>query len=146
VSAQQASTTPYTSISYPTPRTSSLVLSRLSLRKYSIRSALLPIPSGNLTNNHPRYYQPNPPAPAPFKVVSSLNDPDFAASCAGKPANCADSWALRIVNSQDILLYGAGFYSFFNNYVGSKSLPPCPSLFPISPRISVSTTPTPNPH
>ncbi|OBT38942.1 hypothetical protein VE00_10491 [Pseudogymnoascus sp. WSF 3629] len=69
------------------------------------------------------YYQPNPPAPAPFKVVASLNDPDFATSCAGKSANCADAWAFRIINSQDILLYGAGFYSFFNNYVGTCSAP-----------------------
>ena len=52
-------------------------------------------------------------------MVSSLNDPDFS-NCSGQPANCNDAWALRVVNSQDVLLYGAGFYSFFNNYDGSK--------------------------
>ncbi|RDW84364.1 hypothetical protein BP6252_01954 [Coleophoma cylindrospora] len=62
------------------------------------------------------YYQPNPSAPAPFTVSSSLNDPDFATSCAGQSGNCANAWGLRIVNSKNILVYGAGLYSFFDNY------------------------------
>lgn len=28
----------------------------------------------------------------------------------------ADAWGLRIVDSSDILIYGAGHYSFFNDY------------------------------
>ena len=61
------------------------------------------------------YYQPNPDATVPFPVVTSLNDPDFAASCRGKGANCALGWGLRVLNSQSVLVYGAGLYSFFNN-------------------------------
>ncbi|QSZ28880.1 hypothetical protein DSL72_003385 [Monilinia vaccinii-corymbosi] len=62
------------------------------------------------------YYQPNPSAPTPFGVVTSLNDPDFKTSCAGSSGNCAAAWGLRIINSHDILIYGAGLYSFFSNY------------------------------
>lgn len=68
------------------------------------------------------YYQPTPSAPTPFSVVQSLNDPDFATSCAGKFGNCANAWGLRILNSNDVLIYGAGLYSFFNDYSTSASL------------------------
>ncbi|KAH8821809.1 beta 1,3 exoglucanase [Xylogone sp. PMI_703] len=65
------------------------------------------------------YYQPNPQAPAPFSVVSSLNDPNFASTCAGKGANCYSAWGFRLLNSNNVLVYGAGHYSFFNNYDGT---------------------------
>ena len=76
------------------------------------------------------YYQPNPPAYIPFPVNPAINDPDFRVICAGYNAtynttinppnvtvtgNC-DGYGLRILNSQSILTYGAGLYSFFNNY------------------------------
>jgi glucan 1,3-beta-glucosidase len=67
------------------------------------------------------YYQPNPLAPTPFTVVSSLNDPNFATSCSGQSGNCAEAWGLRVINSRNVLIYGAGHYSFFNNYDTSKS-------------------------
>ncbi|KAK5137834.1 hypothetical protein LTR08_006602 [Meristemomyces frigidus] len=65
------------------------------------------------------YYQPNPSAPLPFPYVASLNDPKFPNTTVVDgdlviPA--ADAWGLRIVDSSDILIYGAGLYSFFNNY------------------------------
>ncbi|KFZ03364.1 hypothetical protein V502_11010 [Pseudogymnoascus sp. VKM F-4520 (FW-2644)] len=69
------------------------------------------------------YYQPNPPAPAPFAVNPAINDPNYDASCAGQSGVCKDSWALRIVDSHDILIYGAGFYSFFNDNLGTCSVP-----------------------
>ncbi|KAK8001367.1 glycoside hydrolase family 55 protein [Apiospora marii] len=53
------------------------------------------------------YYQPNPDALVPFPRVSKYNDPEFKQG--------EDGWGLRIVNSKDILVYGAGMYSFFNN-------------------------------
>lgn len=73
------------------------------------------------------YYQPNPPAPYPFdNVDETLNDPDFSAECAdldhgkvsgsGITAPCEMAWALRIINSSNVLVYGLGLYSFFNNY------------------------------
>jgi len=67
------------------------------------------------------YYQPNPNATIPFPPVKSLSDPDFVASCKGVQGNCADAWALRVLDSQDILTYGAGLYSFFSNYSTSCS-------------------------
>ncbi|KAK3381661.1 pectate lyase superfamily protein-domain-containing protein [Podospora didyma] len=62
------------------------------------------------------YYQPSPTALVPFPPVASLNDPDFSASCAGVAGNCAAAWGLRVINSKNILVYGAGLYSFFSNY------------------------------
>lgn len=62
------------------------------------------------------YYQPSPGATTPFSPVASLNDPDFSTYCSGKDATCNDAWGLRILSSKDILVYGAGLYSFFNNY------------------------------
>lgn len=73
------------------------------------------------------YYQPNPPAPYPFTAVNAaLHDPDFAADCAkvnghtiggtNETAPCEMAWGLRVINSHNIKAFGAGHYSFFNNY------------------------------
>ncbi|CAM1501452.1 Fc.00g034360.m01.CDS01 [Cosmosporella sp. VM-42] len=62
------------------------------------------------------YYQPNPQATQPFAAVSSLNDPTFSTICAGKRAECTEAWGLRIINSHKVFIYGAGLYSFFNNW------------------------------
>ena len=62
------------------------------------------------------YFMPTPNALVPFPPLSSLNDPDFRASCASVPGNCPASWGLRILNSRNIFVYGAGIYSFFSNY------------------------------
>ncbi|KAF7887027.1 uncharacterized protein EAF02_003674 [Botrytis sinoallii] len=95
------------------------------------------------------YYQPVPQATSPFPPVTTLNDPDFATFCAGKSATCYDAWGLRILDSQKMLVYGAGFYSFFNNYSLSKfSLPSTDYLpFPFylfSPSLKL-TIPSPRP-
>ena len=62
-----------------------------------------------------RYYQPSTGATTPFSPVASRNDPDFSVYCAGKDITCNDAWALRILSSKNILVYGAGQYSYFNN-------------------------------
>ncbi|KAH8898176.1 pectin lyase-like protein [Thozetella sp. PMI_491] len=63
------------------------------------------------------YFQGNPIATTPFQVNAAFSDPDFAASCASSDAKtCALSWGLRAVDSHDVFVYGAGLYSFFNNY------------------------------
>lgn len=70
------------------------------------------------------YYQPNPPAPYPFDNISTaLHDPDFATDCVSLvisgsniTAPCEMAWALRIVDSSNVVVYGAGLYSFFNNF------------------------------
>jgi hypothetical protein len=52
------------------------------------------------------YYQPNPNTAIPFPAVPSLNDPPVE----------SDALGLRILGSKNILIYGAGLYSFFSNY------------------------------
>ncbi|KAK4140147.1 pectate lyase superfamily protein-domain-containing protein [Dichotomopilus funicola] len=77
------------------------------------------------------YYQPNPPAPYPFAQPNlKIHDPVFTNECqterpgspvlAGNPP-CAMAWGLRIINSQNVVVFGAGLYSFFNNYNTSCS-------------------------
>jgi glucan 1,3-beta-glucosidase len=61
------------------------------------------------------YYQPNPNALIPFPPVPSLSDPIFRPS-PNSSINAADGWGLRIVSSNNILGYGVGLYSFFDNY------------------------------
>lgn len=48
-----------------------------------------------------------------FPIDSRYSDPSFA-SCY-QPI-CYKTWSLRIYNSTYVLNYGAGLYSFFNNY------------------------------
>lgn len=66
------------------------------------------------------YYQPNPAAPVPFPYVASLNDPVFPRQKTVRDGNlvipASNGWGLRIVDSKSISIYGAGLYSFFNNY------------------------------
>ena len=56
------------------------------------------------------YYQPNPDFTTPFKTNTKYFDPDFTKK-ADKTA-----WAVRIIDSSSIWNYGAGTYSFFQNY------------------------------
>lgn len=78
------------------------------------------------------YYQPNPPAPYPFTQPNTkIRDPDFAADCKAEGPNnslsslgdppCAMAWGLRILDSENVVVFGAGLYSFFNNYNTSCS-------------------------
>jgi len=62
------------------------------------------------------YYQPNPAPPAPFSVNTTFKDP---ATWTGITA----AWALRVTTSTDIIVFGAGHYSFFQNY-GQACLTP----------------------
>jgi len=64
------------------------------------------------------YMQSNPGALAGgFTPVKTFVDPTFSDCKNSTGANtCAKSWGLRMVNSQDVLVYGAGLYSFFDNY------------------------------
>lgn len=57
------------------------------------------------------YFQSNPDASTPFTVNAAYSDPSFSGSSTAKKA-----WGLRIVDSQDVFVYGAGLYSFFDNY------------------------------
>lgn len=63
------------------------------------------------------YFQPLPLARYPFPVVPELNDPDFEKDCADDPSpGCESSWAIRVIDSSDVVVYGAGLYSFFDSY------------------------------
>lgn len=66
------------------------------------------------------YFQPNPPATVPFPALPAYHDPDFESECAAARGDegvpCAMAWGLRVEDASDVLIYGAGLYSFFNNY------------------------------
>lgn len=49
---------------------------------------------------------------------TDFNDPDYS-NCPDN--NCKKSWGLRVVASSDIHIYGAGLYSFFENYMKNCS-------------------------
>ncbi|KAI0818528.1 glycoside hydrolase family 55 protein [Irpex lacteus] len=63
------------------------------------------------------YWQPNPPLPAPFTLSPAFSDP----STPGQKS----SWGLIIRKSKRITVFGAGLYSFFDDYtqacIDSKS-------------------------
>ncbi|KNG86511.1 exo-beta-1,3-glucanase Exg0 [Aspergillus nomiae NRRL 13137] len=59
------------------------------------------------------YYQANPNALTPFTPQTKWNDPDFS-YC--KTDGCRKAWGLRVQNTSDMYVYGAGLYSFFENY------------------------------
>lgn len=52
------------------------------------------------------YFQPEPQGPTPFSVESAYNDPT--------PPSDGMGWAVNIVNSKDILIFGAGLYSWYD--------------------------------
>jgi hypothetical protein len=74
--------------------------------------------SGFMQSETP-YMQPNPEVPAPFQFNKAYDDPLFTVcnndTTAGT-APCKDAWGMRIYNSKNVLIYGTGLYSFFNNY------------------------------
>ncbi|KAL9027754.1 MAG: hypothetical protein Q9196_003767 [Gyalolechia fulgens] len=59
------------------------------------------------------YFQSNPDALQPFTPNPTFSDPDFS-TCT--TAACKKAWGLRVLGSQDIHIFGAGLYSFFENY------------------------------
>jgi len=61
------------------------------------------------------YWQPSPDAISqPYPLNSAISDPVYSTFC---PAGqICDALGLRILNSQNIHLYGVGLYSFFKNY------------------------------
>jgi len=57
------------------------------------------------------YYQSNPGPSAPFAANSAFADPVFTGTDPSIKA-----WGLRVVSSKDVFVFGAGLYSFFDNY------------------------------
>ncbi|EEY19831.1 glucan 1,3-beta-glucosidase [Verticillium alfalfae VaMs.102] len=63
-------------------------------------------------------FKDTPRAPAPFGTAPAIykaSDPTFD-FCKPGERKCAVSWGVRIVNSEKIYIYGAGLYSWFDNY------------------------------
>lgn len=58
------------------------------------------------------YYQPNPNALSPYTPGQFPGDPTFE-NCADD--TCKHAWALRVINTTNVFIYSAGFYSFFQN-------------------------------
>ncbi|KAF5391727.1 hypothetical protein D9757_001809 [Collybiopsis confluens] len=61
------------------------------------------------------YYQPNPAVPAPFSVNSAFHDPTVFSG--------GSAWALHVTTSSNIIVFGAGLYSFFQSF-GQNCLTP----------------------
>lgn len=104
-----------------------------ALYQYQLTSAAR-VMMGQIQTETP-YWQPNPNATLPFPISSFLpSDPVFPTTDF-VPADDkslripnANAWGFRAVNSTDILIYGAGLYSFFNNYSTSCSNAPGPEV------------------
>ena len=60
------------------------------------------------------YYQSNPDASVPYDPQVAIQDPDYDAICTTD--DCKKTIGFRVIDSSDILLYGGGLYSFFENY------------------------------
>lgn len=74
---------------------------------------------GGFMQTETPYFQPGPLVPTPFSFNAAYDDPTFTICPDGSDANevpCKDAWGLRVVNSEGVLIYATGFYSFFNNY------------------------------
>ncbi|KAF2640499.1 pectin lyase-like protein [Massarina eburnea CBS 473.64] len=68
------------------------------------------------------YYQPHPDPTLPFPTNPELSDPEpEPASSSGENSTNTDGWGLRILRSSHINIYGAGLYSFFDDYNNSCS-------------------------
>jgi len=61
------------------------------------------------------YWQPGPPAPSPYTPDPNFDDPTYA-HCTPGDVRCPMSYSIRAKNCQNVYLYGAGMYNFFNNY------------------------------
>ncbi|KAI9327009.1 hypothetical protein DFJ73DRAFT_864624 [Zopfochytrium polystomum] len=68
---------------------------------------------GMIQTETPYYQGPTKDATTPYPVNPAYDDPTFS-SCT--TASCKKAWGLRVSNSSDVLVYGAGLYSFFDDY------------------------------
>lgn len=67
------------------------------------------------------YYQPHPDVSAPFEAMLEFNDPNNAEECQKNGTNCS-GLGMRLLDSENINIYGAGLYSFFQDYNNCKSI------------------------
>ncbi|KAI9803893.1 MAG: hypothetical protein M1825_001773 [Sarcosagium campestre] len=69
---------------------------------------------GGIQTETPQY-QPNPNSLKPYAQLGAYTDPDWN-TCAENDDSCRASWGLRAVDSKGVLVYGAGLYSFYQNW------------------------------
>ncbi|KAI0542202.1 glycoside hydrolase family 55 protein [Xylaria digitata] len=69
-----------------------------------------------LAQTETAYMQGNPDATQGVTVLEGYFDPEFKETCDGSSDKCARTWGMRVTNSSDVYVLGAGMYSFFNNY------------------------------
>lgn len=69
-----------------------------------------------LAQTETAYMQGNPDATQGATLLEGYYDPEFKQTCDGSSDTCARTWGMRITNSSDVYVFGAGMYSFFNNY------------------------------
>jgi hypothetical protein len=81
-----------------------------TLYQYQLAGVQGPVFMGFIQTETP-YYQPAPAPPMPWTSLPSWNDPVFAAG-----GNTTAAWGLRVLSSPQTFVYGAGLYSFFNDY------------------------------
>ena len=68
----------------------------------------------SLIQTETAYFQSNPDALSPFAPQTAIGDPTFA-SC-GSDESCKKTEGVYITGSSGVLIYGAGLYSFFDNW------------------------------
>ena len=59
------------------------------------------------------YASPSPNAVTAFPPNAAMSDPTFS-TCTTD--SCKQGWGLRVVDSSNVLIYGAGHYTFFDDY------------------------------
>lgn len=141
VSELQSSIIRNTSTSSPPRGTSSRAISKPAQRMCN-PPALYPLELSRRGANRSsmnRYYQRKPDATVHFPAVASLNDSIFSRSnftgnswTNATDPNLALGWGLRVLNSQGVLVYGAGLTFFFNKYNTSKSRSCRPHSFKVT--------------
>ncbi|KAI1815988.1 glycoside hydrolase family 55 protein [Poronia punctata] len=69
-----------------------------------------------LAQSETAYMQGNPDATQGVTLHEGYFDPNFKKTCNGSSRRCARTWGMRVTNSSDVFVLGAGMYSFFDNY------------------------------
>ncbi|KAK0624163.1 pectate lyase superfamily protein-domain-containing protein [Immersiella caudata] len=81
--------------------------------QYQFYQAALVV-AGMIQTEQP-YYQPTPKPPEPFKNAVGIFNGDPTFPCTDTEP-CDEGWALRVIESNDITILGAGLYSWFQTY------------------------------
>ncbi|KAF7359324.1 hypothetical protein MSAN_01274800 [Mycena sanguinolenta] len=91
------------------PRNLQLNISHFIIHNCSMRKNTI-LPYCKLRRRVTPYFQPyTVTLPYPFNKSSEYGDPDF-------PPDVTMAWALTVRSSTEIVVFGAGLYSFFSNY------------------------------